>query len=134
MTRPFIPACALALIANAAPALANTAGVDTAGGWHVTGDVAGHPFALDCRFDPGTPHFGGACTDRSTSADAPVKAGKVYALSAGQVSGNAVSWSYPVKVFLMSMTITYAGTVAGDHMAGTVSIAGKSGKFTALRK
>lgn len=127
-----LPFALLALLA-AAPASAVPPGI--AGTWRVTGDIAGHPFALDCRFSGDGAKFGGTCTDVTSGGDNPVKAGKVYTLHAGAVNGNSVSWSYSTRVMLMAIDLDYAGTLAADRIAGTVTtIGGRKGPFLALRK
>ena len=127
--RPMLAAAAaLAALSFASPALA-----DIGGEWHVTGQLAGRNFVVDCRFDPKGGQLGGQCVSLSTGDD-KVKAGKVYKLSKGAVNGNQVAWTYATSVLFMSVDIDYAGTMTGDRMSGTVSAAGRKGNFAAVRK
>ncbi|MDE2302605.1 MAG: hypothetical protein KGK11_08610 [Sphingomonadales bacterium] len=102
------------------------------GPWHVTGDVAGHGFVLDCTFSQSGAQLAGACIEAGGS-DSHVKPGKVHKLSEGSVAGSAVRWAYPVSVMLLPIDIRFTGTASGDHMTGTVTAAGRKGSFTAVR-
>lgn len=112
----------------AAPAFA-----EMPGNWHVTGDIDGKAFAVDCKFAPQGKNFGGACVDAATG-DAKVKAGKTHVLKQGTVIGNQVHWTYPTKVMFMSIDIDFAGTMSGNRITGKVSAKGREGTFTAVRK
>lgn len=102
------------------------------GAWHVTGDVAGRSFALDCRFNPAAGGFGGDCTELASS-DARGTPGKVHRLNKGSQSGAQISWSYPVTIIFMRLDIGFAGKVEGDRISGTTSAAGRKGSFSAIR-
>lgn len=122
-------AFALALFAGSAlPAAAQVAGP-----WRVTGDIAGHGFVLDCRFEPHDARFGGICVETGGS-DSHVKAGKIHTLSQGSFSDRHVGWAYPVSVMFLSFDITFTGTLDGNTISGVVSGSGRKGKFTAARK
>lgn len=102
--------------------------------WHVTGNIDGKAFAVDRQFQPQGARFGGVCTDVATG-DGKAKAGKKHVLSAGSVNanGSAVSWTYPVKVMIVSVDIHFNGTLNGNRMAGTIDAKGREGRFTAIR-
>jgi hypothetical protein len=123
-----LPGLALCLAcAAAAPAMA-----DAGGAWHVTGEISGNKFALDCKFTAEGTVLGGECTGAPDGN--PKYAGKVYQLSKGSVQGSQVSWSYPTSYMFMSFNVNYAGMLSGDHMAGTVEAAGRKGAFSATRE
>ncbi|HEX7856145.1 MAG TPA: hypothetical protein VF503_20890 [Sphingobium sp.] len=119
---------AIALAAISSPALA-----DIGGAWHVTGEISGRNFVVDCRFDPKGTQFGGQCISLSTGDD-KVKAGKSYKLTKGAVSGDQILWTYQTTVLFMGVDINYAGTLKGDHINGTISAGGRKGNFSAIRK
>jgi hypothetical protein len=122
---------ALALISLAAASPAAAAGVG--GDWRVTGDVSGRAFALDCRFEPKGGGFGGVCVELA-GGDAHVQPGKTHAVSDGAVSGQKVSWSYPVSVMMMKLNVAFTGALDGARMSGAVTTAGRKGAFTAIRR
>jgi hypothetical protein len=109
-----------------APATAQVAGA-----WHVTGNVSGHGFVLDCHFEPLNAAFGGNCIE--TGGDNHVKAGKVHKLTQGSITGQQIHWAYPVSVMFMSFDIDFTGTLAGNGISGVVSASGRKGKFSAVR-
>lgn len=121
-------ALAAGIALASAPAMAEVGGT-----WHVTGDVDGKPFVIDCKFEPAGSQFGGACVDVA-SADGKTKGGKVHTLSKGSFNANQVQWTYPVKVMMMSIDIDFAGTMNQNRLAGTVTAKGRKGSFTAIRK
>lgn len=102
------------------------------GSWHVTGDIAGRSFALDCRFEPGSGAFGGICTE-TASSDARGSPGKVHRLNSGTLSGTRITWSYPVTVMLMHIGIGFDGRIEGNRIVGITSAAGRKGSFQATR-
>jgi hypothetical protein len=104
-----------------------------AGPWHVTGEISGHGFILDCRFAPVNARFSGTCIEAG-GADSRVKPGKVHTLSQGTINGQQIRWAYPVSVMFLSFDLSFAGTLAGDTMSGVVSASGRKGEFTAIRK
>lgn len=120
----------LAPIAMTVPQLAN-AGAQAQGQWHVTGNVSGHAFSLDCRFEPAGAGFGGVCTEQA--AGAAGHAGKSHTLSRGTLKGNQITWPYPVSVMLMKFDMTFSGTLEGNRISGTASAAGRQGSFVAVR-
>ncbi len=103
------------------------------GAWHVTGEVIGHAFVLDCHFEPAGNQFGGACVEAGGN-DSHVKLGKVHKLSEGSVSGQQVRWAYPVTVMLMSIDIRFGGKLDGNIITGDTSAAGRKGSFKAVRQ
>lgn len=105
----------------------------TAGRWHVTGDIDGKAFAVDCDFEARGNGLGGQCVDRSTG-DTNAKPGKVHRLTKGSIQGREVKWTYQTKVMMMSVDIDFAGTVQEEHMAGTITAKGRRGRFSAVRK
>lgn len=106
---------------------------EVAGTWHLTGDIDGKAFAVDCSFAPTGSQIGGQCVDVSTG-QAKAKPGKVHKLTRGSIQGNEVRWTYPTKVLVMSVDIDFAGSIAGDHMSGTITAKGRQGRFSAVRK
>jgi hypothetical protein len=124
--RPFAAALFTAAFAVPGAAQAAPAASPALGDWHVTGDVSGHAFALDCHFAPAGAGFGGTC--------AKAGADKVLRLNSGSVAGDKVTWSYPVTRMLMTFDMTFAGHLAGGRITGTASAAGRSGTFVATRK
>lgn len=113
--------------------VSSSAMAQVAGPWHVTGDVNGKAFAVDCRFAPDGAQFGGVCVDAATG-DAKVKAGNAHKLTQGTLTGNQVRWTYQTSVLFMSVDIAFAGTLEGDRMTGAITAAGRKGAFTAVRK
>lgn len=105
----------------------------TAGKWHVTGDIDGKVFAVDCDFEARGSGLGGQCVDLSTG-DAKAKPGKVHRLTRGSVQGREVKWTYQTKVLMMSVDIDFAGTVQEERMSGTITAKGRQGRFSAVRK
>lgn len=122
-----------ALVMLSAAFAAAPAHAEVAGPWHVSGDVSGKPFALDCRFEPHGAQFGGVCIAAATGDDR-VKPGKAYKLTQGVVNGNQVRWAYETSVLFMSIDVAYAGTLSGNRINGTITAAGRKGAFVAVRK
>ena len=96
---------------------------DAPGAWRVNGAISGRTFTLDCRLIQGS----GLCTDASAG-------GKSQPLTSLSEAGNRVNWSFKTRVAFLSITLAFAGQVAGDRMSGTMSAAGRSGTFTAVRR
>ncbi len=119
------------LLALAVPQIAN-ADDSALGKWHVTGSVSDHAFTLDCTFAPAAAGFGGTCIE-VTAGGGMGHPGKAHKLNHGSVSGNHVTWSYPVSVMFMSFDMTFEGAVGGNHMTGTATAAGRKGSFAANR-
>jgi len=119
-----------ALVLAQAPSLAQA---QVAGPWSVSGQIAGTPFAVDCRFEPQGSTLGGVCVETAAGLSG-FKAGKVHVLKAVGVEGRQVRWSYEASFLLAHFDVVYSGTVDADHMAGTVAAAGRKGAFTAVRK
>lgn len=114
-------------LACAAPAMA-----DAGGAWHVTGEISGNKFALDCKFTAQGTELAGECTGAPDGN--PKYVGKIYKLAKGSATGDQVSWSYPTSYMFMSFNVNYIGTLSGDRIAGTVDAAGRSGEFSAARE
>lgn len=112
--------------------LPTCASAQAAGKWRVTGEVSGKAFTVDCQFGAQGTRLGGACVDVS-SDDGKIKPGKPHPLTQGMVDGQNISWSYPIKVMLMSVDIEFAGRLDGARMSGTVSAKGRKGTFSATR-
>lgn len=108
-------AIALALSASSAQAEAN-------GAWRVNGAIAGRTFVLDCQFN-GT---GGTCVDTDSK--------RSNLLTSLSTTGDQVAWSFKTKVAIMSVTLNFAGRIAGNRMSGTMRAAGRSGTFNAVRR
>lgn len=114
----------LPLALAAAPALAAQAPID--GNWHITGQISGKDFALDCQFKTEGTGFGGVCTDAAH--------GKPHVLSSGTISGNQVAWAYPAHYMMMKFDVKYSGTINGASMQGSATAAGRNGSFAGQRK
>jgi len=108
-------AIALCVLASSAQAEAN-------GAWRVNGAIAGRTFVLDCQFNGAS----GACVD--------VEGRKSHPLTSLSSSGDQVAWSFKTKVAIMSVTLSFAGRVAGNRITGTMRAAGRSGTFNAVRR
>jgi hypothetical protein len=112
---------------------ASAAAAQVAGPWRVSGAISDRRFSLDCRFEPHGAAFGGVCTEIA-SGDPKAQLGKAHVLTQGLVVGQQVRWSYPASYLLAKFEISFAGTLAGDQIAGTVSASGRTGEFTAVKK
>jgi hypothetical protein len=113
--------------------MASPAAAQVAGAWHVTGELGGRAFAVDCTFEPRGQELGGACVDLSTG-DAKAKAGDSHALTKGAVAGDKVSWTYRASFMIAKFDVSYAGVLKDGRIAGTVTASGRGGAFTAVRK
>ena len=109
---------ALALVAIGSGAQAETASL-----WRVNGAVSGRTFTLDCQLVRG----GGTCTDATPG-------GKTHPLASFADANGQVNWSFKTRVALISVTLAFSGRVSGDRMNGTMTAAGRSGTFTAMRR
>jgi hypothetical protein len=116
------------LLCLADPAMAEGA----AGHWAVAGNVDGKDFTLDCSFQQSGQNLTGACIDGPTG-DAKVPGGRSHILLESQAMGNDISWTYETSYLFLKFNVKYTGIQDGDHMIGTISAAGKTGKFTATR-
>ena len=103
--------------------LGSAAQADAPGAWRVNGAISGRTFTLDCHLVQGS----GLCTDASPG-------GKSHSLASLSDAGNRVNWSFKTRVAFLSITLAFAGQVVGDRMSGTMSAAGRSGTFTAVRR
>lgn len=108
-------AAALVLATSSAQAEAN-------GAWRVNGAIAGRTFVLDCQFDGAS----GTCIDTDSK--------KAHPLASLSATGDQVAWSFKTKVAIMSVTLSFAGRVAGNRITGTMRAAGRSGTFNAVRR
>ena len=104
-----------------------------AGKWHVTGEIDGKAFAVDCDFQTHGNSLDGQCVDISTG-DAKAKPGKVHRLTEGSVQGREVKWTYQTKVLMMAIDIDFAGAVQEERMSGSITAKGRKGKFSAVRR
>lgn len=130
----FASALVLAIVGVVAPVSAGPVPAS----WRVSGDISGHPFVEECRFESlgngsGGNGFGGVCVDASTDK-AGAKPGTVHKLTMGSLAGNQIRWTYPAHAFILSFEVSYSGEMSGDHIAGGVTAAGRKGSFTALPK
>jgi hypothetical protein len=91
--------------------------------WRVNGAISGRTFVLDCRLEQGN----GACVDANPG-------GKAHPLKSLTASGDRTSWSIQTRHLFVSITLAFSGRIAGDRMSGTMSAAGRSGTFTAVRR
>jgi len=114
-----------------APAAAQ-ANAQAGGKWRVSGNISGKAFVVDCAFNERGPRLGGVCVD-VTTGESKAKPGKSHALTAGEVRGRDVRWTYQTKVMFMSIDIVFTGELDGTRMNGTVSAKGREGTFSAIR-
>ena len=91
--------------------------------WRVNGAISGRIFTLNCVLEEST----GVCTDASPG-------GHSHPLASLSGSGNRLAWSFKTRVAFLTVTLAFAGLVAGEHMSGTMTAAGRSGTFTAVRR
>jgi hypothetical protein len=122
----------VALATAGSVALATPAAAQTAGDWHVAGQVATFAFTLDCRFRTDGSNLSGECRDASTS-DSKIKVGRIHPLTAGAVKGDRVSWTYQSSFLFSKFDVTFDGVQSGDRMSGTITVQGRKGAFTATR-
>jgi hypothetical protein len=111
------------LIAIALLTFSAASQAESGNSWRVNGAISGRTFVLDCRLEQGT----GACTDVSAGA-------KAKPLASLSTAGDRTSWSIRTRHLFMSITLAFNGRVSGDRMSGTMSAAGRSGTFTAVRR
>ncbi|SFO36082.1 hypothetical protein [Sphingomonas sp. OK281] len=114
-----------------APATAQ-ANSQAGGKWRVSGNISGKAFVVDCAFNERGPKLSGVCVDVATG-ESKAKPGKSHALTAGEVRGQDLRWTYQTKVMFMSIDIVFAGKIDGTRMNGTVSAKGREGTFSAIR-
>ncbi len=107
----------LLAMAPVAPAPAQSANL-----WRVSGAISGRNFNMDCRLEPAS----GVCTQVQTNKAQPL-------VSFAQ-SGNRMNWSLKTRVAFLSITVAFDGHVSGERMSGTMTAAGRSGTFTAVRR
>ena len=96
---------------------------ESANSWRVNGAISGRTFVLDCRLEQGS----GTCVDANPG-------GKANPLASLTVSGDRTSWSFRTRHLFISITLAFNGRITGDRMSGTMSAAGRSGTFTAVRR
>jgi hypothetical protein len=101
--------------------------------WRINYSLAGHPIALDCRFESKGAQLGGVCVNVATG-DPKVRGGTAHPLTRGAVNGTQISWAYEARMMLAKFEVNFAGVVDGARMAGTVNVAGRKGEFTGVRK
>ncbi|MFT3965370.1 MAG: hypothetical protein QM690_05765 [Sphingobium sp.] len=111
--------------------LPSSAIAQVAGTWHLTGNIEGKAFAVDCTFEPRGVQLSGQCIDVSTGE---AKTGKVHKLSQGSARGTEIRWTYPTKVLMMSVDIDFTGSIEGDRMSGAIAAKGRQGRFSAVRR
>jgi hypothetical protein len=96
---------------------------ESANSWRVNGSISGRTFVLDCLLEQGT----GTCTDVSAG-------GKSKPLTSLTRLGDRTSWSFQTRHLFLNITLAFSGRVSGEHMNGTMSAAGRSGSFAAVRR
>ena len=111
----FLGASALLLMSGAAQA-------EATGSWRVNGAISGRAFVLDCRFDG----RGGVCVDAESGK-------RSHTLASYAATGDNVAWSFKTKAMMMTITLSFAGRIAGNRMSGTMRAAGRNGTFTGVR-
>jgi hypothetical protein len=122
-----------ALFMVALVAAASSAEAQVEGPWRVSGKVASFAFTLNCDFKSDGGRLGGVCVDASTS-DPKVAPGKSHTLTAGQIDGDKVSWTYQSSFLLSKFDVTYKGVLSGGKITGTLSARGHEGPFTAVKR
>jgi hypothetical protein len=121
-----------ALAITTSIALFTPAEAQTAGNWHVVGQVSSFSFTLNCGFKADGPNLGGECQDASTN-DPKATVGKIHPLTAGSINGAQVSWTYQSSFLFSNFDVTFKGVQTGDRMVGTIMVQGRKGAFTATR-
>ena len=91
--------------------------------WRVNGAISGRTFVLDCHLEQSS----GVCADATPG-------GKSHPLASLAAAGNQMSWSFKTRYLFMNISLSFNGRVTGDRMSGTMSAAGRSGTFTAVRR
>jgi hypothetical protein len=125
MHRPIM----IALVGLSSALASVPASAQVPGSWHVTGDIDGKNFVLDCKFTPNGAQFGGICI----GGEKGNAGAKPYKLTRGVISGRQIQWTYQTHVVFMSVDINFVGTVANDRITGTTSAAGRTGTFSAIK-
>ena len=115
-----------ASLALAAPTLARADVDPVAGPWVVHGKVGAFAFVLNCSFERHGDHIGGVCVDDGTNRRHP--------LTAGTVLGDRVNFTYQSNYLITKFDVGFAGTLKGGQMAGTITVPGHAGTFTAMRR
>jgi len=111
------------LIALALLPMATAVQADAGNTWRVNGGISGRTFVLDCKLVQGT----GSCVDAAPG-------GKAKPLTSLSTSGDRASWSFQTRHLFINITLAFSGRITGDRMSGTISAAGRSGTFTAVRR
>jgi len=111
------------LIALALLTCAASVQADSGNTWRVNGAISGRTFVLDCKLVQGT----GSCVDAAPG-------GKAKPLTSLSTSGDRAIWSFQTRHLFINITLAFNGRITGDHMSGTMSAAGRSGTFTAVRR
>jgi hypothetical protein len=119
-------AAILAALTTAGAAAAD----DNSGRWKVAGNVDGHDFTLDCKFQQQGEALTGVCVDGPTG-DKTIKGGRAHPLIKGRVLGDQISWTYVSSYAFFKFTVDYSGVRKGDKASGKIAAAGKTGAFTA---
>ena len=117
---------ATATLALAAPTLALADADPVSGPWTVHGKVGSFAFVLNCSFERHGDHLGGVCVDDGTN--------KRHPLTAGTVFGDRVNFTYQSNYLVTKFDVGFAGMLKGGQMAGTITVPGHAGTFTAERK
>ena len=111
-----------ALCASALLMVGSSAQAETNGAWRVNGAIAGRSFVLDCQFNGAS----GTCIDTNSK--------RTHPLTSLTAAGDRIAFSFKTKVAIMSVTLNFAGTVAGNRMTGTMRAMGRAGTFNGTRR
>jgi hypothetical protein len=117
----------LFVAALAAPGLVSADVDPVTGAWAVKGSIQGYPVVVHCDFERRGEQLDGLCHDGDAS-------GEAHALTESGVKGDRVSWTYHRRFLFHTYRAQYDGVVNGGSITGTISVAGYSGPFTAIRQ
>jgi len=113
--------------------LAAAAGPDLTGSWRLDGKVESFAYTLDCRLTQNGSALSGVCTDVATS-DAEHKPQGSHTLTMGKIEGDKVTFAYQTRFLAIPFNVTYSGVLNGETIRGDITVPGRRGRFTAVRR
>jgi hypothetical protein len=92
---------------------------DFSGRWTIDGDVQGNAFTLSCTVTQSAEaSLGGQCEVNGMTSE---------------LTGTAKDTDIRFSITVSGYTLTYAGRMQGDSLAGDIEVAGTSGTFSGRR-